>query len=525
MARRPGRALNRALPAAAMLLVVLPYLPALLGGRGSLVGSAMPGPSVAGDSDAYDGAWHFWWTALAMDRGVDPRLCYLVYPPEGASLAWQHVGWTDTVVWSLLGVGRGSPALSYNLSLAAGSVLTALFGWLLARSWGAGRVGALFVALALAWLPQRTARVMQHYQLANCWALVAALWLGRVYMTRGGRMLPAALLAAVLAASLESPFHGLSAAAGLAVTALAVRPGWHRSAYAAAALAAGGGLALLLMLTAPGEAGTPAMHWREAVYWSAEPQSFLLPSPFGPAWSLAGLPVRMSWMPNAWEGVVGPGLVVLAAMALGALRDRRWLLPAAAAFLGLLCLGPELRLLGRPTGVPLPFRLLGSLPLLEGIRAPARFALPAGILAVLAAGLAVGRTRSRAARSGLLALMVLELGVVSLPTVPSGVPEACRELGAGRTVTEIPRDPSVRRYALFQTASGYRRSYCFLARPVRPAPEPPVPEERPPGTLVYHRWLFAGSEREELDRECRHLFPGASDSDTVWVSLPPGAGG
>ncbi len=173
--------------AAALLLLSIPYASALMSSTELpvLIGEPHPDPLVLEDSDSYEGCWHFWWTARAISMGVDPRHCPLIYPPEGASLAYQHIGWIDTYIFALSGLGGSNPVLSYNLSLYAGTLLTALFGWLLARSWGLSPAAALLTALMIAWLPARTARVVQHYQLADCWTLTASLWLCRSWIKQG----------------------------------------------------------------------------------------------------------------------------------------------------------------------------------------------------------------------------------------------------------------------------------------------------------------------------------------------------
>ena len=501
-------------------VLLFPYLSHISSESPGIIGIPHPEPLLEGDSDVFEESWHFWWVSNALARGLDPRHCEIIYPPEGASLAYQHIGWTDTFLFALAGTS-GSPALPYDLSLLLGTLLTALFGWFLARSWGISRIGALFAALALAWLPSRTAHLLQHYQIANCWTLIASMWLCRSYLTVGGRLRLVGFAVVSVAAAMQSPFLLIFAAAAIPASVFIGEGSWKKSAILGAALAPAAAALFLVTFTAPGDAGALSMGWREAVYWSAEPQSFLLPSPFGPLGRLFGMPAKVSWMPNVSEGVVGPGLVITGLLVWLAIRKGGWKFAVVIGALFILGLGPELRVLGRPLGIPLPFRLLQILPILEGIRAPSRFALLGGILAVIGAGVALSGMRKRTALI-LLGLMTAELLVPVLPAVPSRIPAACRELPEGTVVLEIPVETGARRYSLFQTATGYTRSYSFLARPGGSEHSEGISEAMENADVVlYHRWLMDPSERMLFDSIYSPLFPDAGADDSVWTAHSP----
>ena len=260
------------------------------------------------------------------------------------------------------------------------------------------------------------------------------------------------------------------------------------------------------------------MHWREAIYWSAEPQSFVLPSPFGLLGEVTGLQQRVSWMPNTYEGVVTPGLVVLAAFAVIVWKKKRWRFAAVVLGLFLLSLGPELRIFGRPLGIPLPFRLLQSIPVLNGIRAPSRFAILGGVLAAVGAGMAFSMMRERL-RALFMFLLLFEMTVMTLPLLSADIPEACSDISPESTVFEVPCDRNVRRYALFQTASGYTRQYAFLARyPDFLDDTPEFPEmQEDSDVIIYHRWLFEGAEKAFYDSAYTQYFPEFTADDSVWV--------
>lgn len=513
-----GRPLFTAAALSALLLLLMPYLLMFSSGTSGVIGVTSREPAVSGDGDPYHHAWQFWWVSRALWSGQDPRFCPEIYAPDGASLAYDHIGWFDAILFGALGPGGTGPALSHSLSIIAGTILTGVFGYLLARSWGAGRYGALFTALALAWLPARTAHLLQHYQIANCWALPASLWAVTLYIDRGRRVFLALFAAAVLAAGMESPFISLFAVLSALAVCFARGSGLRRAGALVLVWAAATAVPAIMLLTSPGQTGTLSPEWREAVYWSAEPQSFFLPSPFGPAGRFLGIPMRFSWMPNAAEGVVTPGITLLVLFGVYVWKTREWKLLLAAVLFCLLALGPELKLLGRPSGIPLPFRAARHLPLLGGVRAPSRFAIPAGVLVALGAGLAVAEMKDRWKR-GVFALLIVETALPSIPVLSTAVPSACLEVEAGSTVLELPVDSGVRRYSWFQTQSSYSRRYSFLARlPGLPSPEKMISASPAAGqTLIYHRWLYTEEEREVYDAALAPLFPRGSPSDSVWV--------
>ena len=73
------------------------------------------------------------------------------------------------------------------------------------------------------------------------------------------------------------------------------------------------------------------------------------------------------------------GYVALALALLGAWRGRRrgetWFWVTAALLFFVLTLGPNLRIAGHDTGIPLPFRLMERLPFFKGNRYPSRYSV------------------------------------------------------------------------------------------------------------------------------------------------------
>jgi len=498
------------LATAVCTLLSVPFIRFFTDEEKSLPGTVMPMPLVEGDSDVYDGVWHFWWTDYSLKNNLDPRTCTVIDSPDGVSMAYQHIGWVDTFAASVLGI---PPVTAYTLSLYFATMLTALFAYLLAKSWGACLTGSVFTALAIAWMPSRMAHLMQHYQLANIWYLIAALWLCREFLNRdrNWKVLVPFLFAASLAV-LQSPYQGVLVGFGLLATAYIGRFPVRKTIILISVYIISLVPFMIMLFTAPGRLGELSMNWREAIYWAAEPQSFILPSPFGITGLITGIPAKMSWMSNSYEGIVTAGLIVLIPFIIFVIKKRRWRFASVATVLYILCLGPELRVFGRTTGIPLPFRLLQFIPGLNGIRAPSRFVLLAGIIIAVGAGIYISKL-SRKWKALFMAGIILELFVPVIPGISAEIPAECYSIEAGKTVLEVPVMQNVRRYALFQTTGGYDREYTFLARGIAMVPDMPEVD-----CIIYHRWLMHPDSLEIYDNRLCSLFPGFDSSDSVWIS-------
>ncbi len=520
---------RRLLPAVLLTAIAsIPFIVFAAGGARGLIGVEDPDPEVPGDSDIYDLAWHFWWIGKAAELGVDPRACPLIGDDGPVSLVGHNLGWPDVVLFGrLLDL---DPVSAENSALLFGTFLALAAGWLFARSWGLGGAPALIAAFIVAWSPPRAAHLMQHYPLASTGWLVLALTGVRLALVRGGWRYLALTAVAGSVAGLESAYHAIMLPVGAVVTAACSgRVGASRLMGAAAAVILCLACIYAFYSSFPGSMAVE-MPRSESVIWAAEPVSLGFPSPFGLPGRLAGLSAVTRWMPNQFEGNVTPGLTVIS-LALIAFAGRRFrLLSIAALAVLVLAMGPELKFLGRPLGIPLPYRLLQELPLMGGARSPARFALLAGVLMAIPAASALERTRAPLLIPMAL-LVILELLPPGLPSIPATVPSFYSAGAHGGPVLEVPASTLVRRYSFFMTVDEQPRPVFFMARPTRELPpvfdpfltrsvtEPDAEDAMRTGveTIIYNRWMFAGPERDSLDARFGSLFPGGSPDDSIWV--------
>ena len=451
--------------AAALLVALLPFAGGLATGLLNPVGMPMNDAAVSGDADTYQGVWHHWWVSRALFSGADPRFCPIIYHPVGASLVYDSVGWVDCIL--LAPLSRLSPPLAYNTGLFLNSILVLAGVYLLARNLGSGRPASLLAALMAVWLPARVAHVVQHYQVAAAgWTFLSLAFCASIVKRRNRALRPFALASVcALLALLQSPYHFLMIIAGLAMLPLLIGPGSGASGLLrAGAPVVLGGMAGMGFILLGADGGSPGMPWREAIHWAAEPQSFLLPSPFGLLGGFAGMPARTSWMPNVFEGVVTPGLAILFASVIGMALRREWRIGAAVGILFLLALGPQLKIFGRLTPLPLPYRLVQFVPGLAGARAASRFAILGGALLCIPAGRALTALGGWK-RAALSAAIVLETLPLALPTLPAGYPEEYRVLAESGPTLELPASWQTRRYLYLQTIDGNPRFATFMARP------------------------------------------------------------
>ncbi len=500
-------------------LLLLPWLIFAFAGTG-IVGMPAERADVlfAGDSDVFDGVWHFWSVRTSLDNGQDPRISDI------GSLVWHNIGWPDVFLSFITG-------FSYNMVLFIGTLFSALAGYLLARSWGIGKAGSLVAGFIIAWMPLRLVRVYQHYMLASAGFVILSLFGVRRVLLETDKKYSILLLLTSFLALMESLYSVLIIAVGFLITAILTKnAGMKRVLFAALALSLGAALALLWFFTAPEAFSTnPSVDWKEAVHWAAEPQWFILPS-------FLGEPLVLDTMPNPFEGVVSPGLTVALLALIYTFRKKSWVALLCAGGIVILSMGPLLKICGRPTAIPLPYMVITRLPFLSAARSPARLSMITGLMAALAAGKLI-ESRKSVLAWGLIILMAVELVPLKLRTIDDTVPSCYTESWESLPVTlEIPASKAIRRYSMFQIADGAPRLIGFLARggEWQEKAIPPsllwnsefLPTEEDminsgARRIIYNRWMFEDSIQEKYDSLYTSLFTEDDKSDSVWVWMSP----
>ncbi|MEU2662323.1 DUF2079 domain-containing protein [Micromonospora sp. NBC_01740] len=329
----------------------------------------------------------------AVTHGDDPLFTYLVNVPDGVNLAVNTSITVYAVVFAPLTYLIGPPAtflviLTLNLAATA-------FAWYwllsrhLVRSPLAAAVGGLFIGFS----PGMVSHANAHLNWTAGWLVPLLIW--RTFALRGSRhpLRDGAILGLLVAVAFSIAAEGLfftALALGVFVAVWALHPARRAEARAAlptflrglgvTAVVAGVLLAYPLWLHFAGPQrfhGTgfdAVIHSEDVVAYGAYPRRSLAGE--------VGLGTRLAPNPTEENSFFGIGLLLLTVACFVALwrradaarRATLWALGVTAVVFTVLSFGPEAKIDGRRTDLPMPFDLLGHLPVVNAAL-PARLAL------------------------------------------------------------------------------------------------------------------------------------------------------
>jgi hypothetical protein len=418
-------------------------------------------------ADKGDGAfylWEMWWFPRALLQGRNPFHTDAVFHPLGADLGFNTilapVSLASWPLQKLFGL-----AMAANFVQLGAAVLTGLGMYLLARQAGAARFASFVAGALFAFTPYRMGQAPGHWNLNHTELLVFGLWaLLRLY-ERPSRA-RAAVLGILLALTLWSDgyYSVFLAFGGLTVIGWrwreTIRPEMVRRLGQAALVTVLLASPLLVAMAGDLKAGEldPIAGWGGADAYAADVASWvtpprdrrLLPDMLGSV-----DPILISG-----ERLIFPTWTLLAlglagAIWAGARRRGLWVLMFGVFFV--LSLGPFLQFNGWRGGVferfgtrfsvPLPGMVLGEIPVVNGVRDPARFAVMAVLALTVLGALVLTRLQERHHRAGIaLTAIVAVLALAeSLPsrviTLPSAIPDVYGAIAADPgqgAVLEIP---------------------------------------------------------------------------------------
>ncbi len=420
--------------------------------------------------------WNLWWFRYALlDLHHNPFSNPLVYWPDyqgGGVPLWFHTfqplnGAAALVLQSLFGL-----VASYNLVALLGFVLAGYGAYLLVGYVSGNRLAGFVGGLAFTCYPLHLDNLMQGY--LNLYSVeflpyyLYALLRLRDAVEGAGRLLSrAALVWMLLAAlfltliSLLDWYHLVYALVITATLLLAYgwwarRQGGRWLAQQVGAVAAVGAVWLLvcapILLPTLKELGSDTV-WKQLpeeqrLLNSADLLSLFTPNPLltvGGGFTgdiLRGLPSHSRFcdvnMDVCMKRRSYLGFAALALALVGVVggwrgRGRYWLFVTLLFII--LALGPNLTIATNDTGVPLPFALFAQLPLMNIIRAPDRFFIPATLTLAVLIGLGFAwllRRGAIARRVGyaLVILMAIEFLPLPFATQPITAPRFFSQLAA-----------------------------------------------------------------------------------------------
>ena len=407
---------------------------------GSL-GSRLNGPP-KGDTILF--AWFIGWIPHALAHGSDPLTSHAILVPHGVNLIVNSssplLGLLAAPITVLFG-----PVVSTNVLMIAAMPVSATAAFVVLRIWKVWLPAAALGGLLYGFSPYMVGQSIAHPEftfapLPPFIVLVTVL----IFQRKGSpRVLGVTLGLLVTGQFLIS--QEVLATVAVLVTAgvllVAVRhpdgaADMARAAWRPVAVAVAVGAVLLvyplwLMLDGPQHyVGTP---WPVGNRYHNDLLSLIAAGPLQavPLW-MRSLGTRLIVVaPAETGGYIGfPLLVVTAVLAWRSRRSPRLQLAMALLVVAvLLSFGTHLSVDGHATAIPLPFLLLGRLPVLSDIL-PSRFSLEIG--ALLAAALAFGiddlrrpatAAGGRTIGAGTGRLAVLGVGIVTLVAVVSLLPE------------------------------------------------------------------------------------------------------
>ena len=402
--------------------------------------------SAGGDGSTF--LWAYWSMPRAALRLENPFVTDLLFHPVGAHLAFHTTTPLEMAVsWPiarLFGLG-----VAVNVLQLAAAMLSALGAYFLALHVCGDRRAAFFAGVAFAFVPYRFVHAGSHLNLIHTQFLPFGLLAVLRLLEKPSRARAVAFGIVVGLTFLTDFYYTVFLLLGAGVLVLFSSAGrrvptalrWRRLAQAAA-VASVVALPLLVPMIHGLTSGEldPLQGWGGADIRSADLISWVFPWEHHALWGSAVTRVREA-LPARGEGVVYPGLVVLGLAVAGRElvdRDRRRGFVALAITAAVLAMGPFLQVgghagagfsyLGRHFAFPLPFLALRFVPLLNGVRVPARFA----ILAILALDVLAATT---------LAAIARRRPSVGAPVVVVAVAVLLVELLPGRVGTHPVRVP------------------------------------------------------------------------------------
>ncbi len=355
-----------------------------------------------GGVDAYQNAWNLWWVTRALVTLNDPFFSPLLFYPEGIDLFWQTLGFSQGVLALPVTLALG-PVAAVNWIVLTSFIVGGYATFLLARRLAGNNAAALVAGATFVCSPYHMEKVIDgNLELAALhWIPWYAYALHLLMEQPSWRrvLLAGALL---LWTSLGSWYYGLFGVLYTGCVAVIWAAGARLDAPGGDVRRSGvqfaWGIAPLLIWAAALAprlgglaAGTGDAIWdmrAVQVERSADLLDFFLPSPVHPWWG----PLVRAWRDQAYPDAViwnvALGWVALLLGITGAIVARRatwrWTLLLLACLV--LALGPQLKVAGQDTGIPLPFTLLQDMPGIRSGQRPNHMAVMASLaLAVLAA--------------------------------------------------------------------------------------------------------------------------------------------
>jgi hypothetical protein len=399
---------------------------------------------VGNGDDMWVHYWNNWWVKQVLQQGADLYYTHLLFHPTGVRLVYHNFAWVNIALWLVLEPLVGG-IVAYNLVYLIHMPLCGLGMFLLSRRLTKSDAVAFVSGLVFAFWPYRMLDVNHPNMISTEGFPFLTLALLRLFQDE--RLIRDGIIAGVLSALIGYMRWQLLILAGFWVALyLLYTLIWERERWSwqrGAALALTGVVAVALMV--PGlyplvreqseEGGFPQELYTVS---ASDPEQDLLAwiipqhqHPLGELYTRLSRGYGRSSARGRYSAFLGYVAVGLAVVGVVKRRKRKetWFWLGLALLCFVLALGPHLRFDDVDyASIPLPYQLIGWLPLIRMLRYPHRFSTLLGLSIAVLVGygalalrewLAPRRWGSRVARpvvfTSLLGLLLL-LDYLSIPT-------------------------------------------------------------------------------------------------------------
>ena len=444
---------------------------------------ASPATRLIGVSeDPIQNVWLLGLTQHALAHGSAPWTTTLIDAPSGVNLTWSPLmPLASLLLWPVS--ASAGPVVAYNVLATLTPVLSAVAAYFALRYFVRDRVASSIGALLYGFSPYAIAQLLGHPHAAlGATPPLLLVVLNEVLIRRHGSarrngLLLAALVIAQFFLSIEVLVSELvMTVIGVALLAVrypqrvrdALRSLRRVVAWAAPPVVALCAWPLAVQVLGPGHVSG---HIWPPSEFSADALNLVVPTALlqvAPA-SLQQIPFQIDTTSQVWSSYIGIPVLAAAVVTAARLRRRFDVVLFAALFVvaAVLSLGPSLLVGGHDTGVPLPMKLLMSLPLLGNLDAD-RFTLYASLFAALLVAFLVADLRARHPRTWIAPALVALAFVSAVPTVhfpsesatvPAFFSDGGAAIPAGSTALVLPlADSAHPAPMLWQATAAYRFS-------------------------------------------------------------------
>jgi hypothetical protein len=381
----------------------------------------------AGGEEAGLHLWHLWWVSEAILNGVNPFWTDLLFYPDGVQLYVQTLSAPNAVLTLPVYLLAG-PVAAFNAAVLLGFALTGFGVFLLTYHYVRGFWEALVCGVLVTLGPLHIAQLQNsHLHLFSLHWIPFYIY-ALALLDRGAERWRIACAAAIAALVVLSDWYWASICGVLTIVWMAARFAAVRERLILARRYALFAMGTLILL-APFLAGMlmrrdvlPIGHQARDAIWEAYVYNssvdlfgLFFPNVYNPLWGTQVeqwmRPIAEYFTPSVWYVPAGWTLILLTILGARTIWRRERHLAFTAIVLWVLAMGPGLHILGKDTGIPMPYALLDRLPLFGTARKPALFIAP--VLMVMSIAAAQGLAQLRRGKPDVWRMLPIAGAVVA----------------------------------------------------------------------------------------------------------------